>query len=192
MGKIKINKKIPMYPMTVTLVGANVEDKANFLTVVWCSIVNFRPPLIAVVLNKNHYTNKGIKETKTFSINLPSTDMVSLVDYCSIVSGREADKSTIFTTFYGTLKTAPMISECPISLECKLIETIGFATHEIFIGEIIDTYTEEGYLTNELPDVKKIKPILYSMYDNNYWKLGESIGQAFHLGKKIKPEKGKE
>lgn len=188
MKKSKIASKIPIMPMTTTLVGANVDGKPNFLTVVWCCIVNFKPPLIAIVLHKKHYTNRGIQENRTFSVNIPSIDMVSLTDYCSLVSGREADKSTIFTTFYGILKTAPMIAECPICLECKLVETVGFATHEIFIGEIIETYTEKKYLTNDLPDIKKINPILYSMYDNNYWKLGESIGQAFHLGKKFKPK----
>jgi len=188
MKKIRIEKKIPVYPTAVTLVGAQVEGKPNFLTVVWWSIVNFQPPLAAVVLNKNNYTNRGIQETKTFSINIPSEDMVGLVDYCSIISGREADKSTIFSTFYGSIKTAPMISECPITLECKLIETVGFATHDICIGEIIESYTEKKYLTNDVPDIKKVNPIIYSMYDNNYWKLGENIGKAYHIGKKYRPK----
>lgn len=188
MKKIAIEKKIPVYPMAVSLVGAQVEGKPNFLTVVWWSIVNFQPPLIAVVLNKNHYTNRGIQESKTFSINIPSEDMVSLVDYCSIFSGREADKSTIFATFYGSLKTAPMISECPITVECKLIETLGFATHDIFIGEIVEAYTEKKYLTSDVLDIKKVNPIIYTMYDNYYWKLGKNIGKAYHIGKKYKPK----
>jgi flavin reductase (DIM6/NTAB) family NADH-FMN oxidoreductase RutF len=171
--------------MAVHLVGANVEGKANFLTVVWCTIVNFQPPLIAVVLHKGHYTNKGINENKTFSVNVPSADMISLTDYCSTVSGREADKSTIFDTFYGSLKTAPMISQCPICVECKLIETMGFATHEIFIGKIINAYTEKQNMTNDVLDITKVNPIMYSMYDNNYWRLGENIGQAFHIGKTL-------
>lgn len=171
--------------MAVHLVGTNVDGKANFLTVVWCTIVNFRPPLIAVVLYKGHYTNKGINQNKTFSVNVPSADMISLTDYCSLVSGREADKSTIFDTFYGSLKSAPMISECPICLECKLMETMAFATHEMFIGEIVNTYTEQKYMTNDVLDIQKVNPIIYSMYDNNYWRLGENIGQAFHIGKTL-------
>jgi len=189
MKKIKIGAKIPKYPMPTALVGANIDNKPNFLTVVWFSMVNFQPPIIAVVLNKKHYTNKGIKKNNTFSVNFPSADMVKITDYCSIVSGHEANKSKFFKTFYGTLKTAPMIKECPLTLECKLVETIAFATHEIFLGEIIETYTEERYLTNEVLDIKKINPIIYTAYDNKYWKLGDYIGQAMHIGKGFKTKK---
>jgi flavin reductase (DIM6/NTAB) family NADH-FMN oxidoreductase RutF len=92
MKKIRIGSKIPVYPMPVALIGAHVNDKPNFLTVAWWSMVNFKPPLIAVVINKGHYTNKGIKENKTFSINIPSSEMVKATDYCSTVSGFEKDK----------------------------------------------------------------------------------------------------
>jgi flavin reductase (DIM6/NTAB) family NADH-FMN oxidoreductase RutF len=193
MKKSNLGAQVPVFPMAVTLVGANVDGKPNFLTVVWSCIVNFQPPLIGVVLYKTHYTNKGIHQNKTFSVNIPSADMVGLTDYCSMISGRDTDKSTIFETFYGSLKTAPMISQCPISLECQLKETGEFATHEIFIGEIISTYTEQKYITNEVLDITKVNPIIYSMYDNNYWRLGENIGKAFHIGKMLdrKQEKPK-
>ncbi len=190
MKKIELPARVPVFPMAVTLVGANIEGKPNFLTVVWCCIVNFNPPSIAVVLYKTHYTNKGIHQNRTFSVNIPSADMISLTDYCSMVSGREADKSTIFDTFYGSLKTAPMISQCPISLECKLIETMAFKTHEIFIGEIVKTYTEKKYMTNDALDITKVNPIIFSMYDNNYWRIGEKIGQAFHIGKTLDRQEG--
>ncbi|KPJ73918.1 hypothetical protein AMJ52_02625 [candidate division TA06 bacterium DG_78] len=186
MEKIRIGSKIPVYPMPIALVGAHVDNKPNFLTVAWWSMVNFKPPLLAVVINKGHYTNNGIKENKTFSVNIPSSDMVKATDYCSTVSGFEEDKSTLFKIFYGELKTAPMIEESPLSCECKLIQTVEFASHEVFIGEIVTTYSEEQYLTHERPDIKKINPILYSMYDNKYWKLGEHIGVAMHIGKNYK------
>jgi flavin reductase (DIM6/NTAB) family NADH-FMN oxidoreductase RutF len=189
MPKAKITSKIPVYPMPVVILGANVQGKANFLTVVWLSMVNFKPPIIAVVLNKGHYTNKGIHESKTFSVNFPSTELLELTDYCSIVSGYDHDKSKIAKVFYGELENAPMIEECPLTIECKIIETIEFATHEVCFGEIIAAYGDKVILTHERPDVAKIKPILYSMYDNCYWEMGKSIGRAMHVGKRFKPTK---
>lgn len=183
MKKIKIDKKIPSYPTPTTLVGAHVEKKVNFITISWLSVLNYEPPMIAIVLNKDHYTNNGIKENKTFSINIPSVDMVKATDYCSTVSGYDADKSKLFDIFYGSLKTAPMITECPLTLACKLVQTLEFATHDVFVGEIIEMYTDEQYMTHGHPDIKKINPIIYSHYDNKYWKLGEFIGQARHIGK---------
>ena len=187
MPKETVGSKLPVYPMPVIIVGANVKDKANFLTVVWFSMVNFEPPTIAVVLNKGHYTNGGIRQNKTFSINVPSIKSLETTDYCSVVSGFDQDKSRIFDVFYGDLKNAPMITECPISAECRVVQTLEFATHEVFFGEIVKTYAESGILTNGRPDVGKTDPILYSMYDNNYWALGKNVGRAMQIGKRFKP-----
>jgi len=172
--------------MPVMIVGAEVENKPNFLTVVWFSMVNFKPPTIAVILNKAHYTNKGIYKNKTFSINIPTTQLIEATDYCSVVSGYDHDKSKVFDVFYGELKNAPMIQECPLTAECRVIQTLQFATHEVFVGEIVKTYADDAVLTHEHPDIAKIKPILYSMYDNCYWEMGKSIGRAMHIGKRLK------
>ncbi len=53
------------------------------------------------------------------------------------------------------------------------------------IGEIIETYVNQELLTNGFPDIKKINPLIYSM-DNNYWEIGNFIGNAFNIGKNIK------
>jgi flavin reductase (DIM6/NTAB) family NADH-FMN oxidoreductase RutF len=62
------------------------------------------------------------------------------VDYCGIVSGKDTDKSSLFALFYGDLKTAPMIKEASLNLECSLVRTIEFHTNYFFIGEIKGTY----------------------------------------------------
>jgi flavin reductase (DIM6/NTAB) family NADH-FMN oxidoreductase RutF len=183
MGKTKMHSKIPAYPMPVALVGAQVKDKPNFLTVAWFSMVNFKPPHIMVVLNKGHYTNQGIFENKTFSVNIPSEDMISMTDYCSTVSGRDADKSTLFKTFYGVLKNAPLIEECPVASECRLTSTTELPTHDIFIGEIVETYVNTESLSNGIPDLSKVKPIVYTLYGNQYRAIGRTIGEAMHIGK---------
>ena len=186
MEKIAIGAKTFLYPMPTTLVGANVGGKPNYLTVAYCGIVQHNPALIAVSSGKKHYTNAGIKENGTFSVNIPSEELVTITDYCGIVSGTSVDKSILFEPFYGKLKTAPMIKECPLNLECKLVQTLDYGgSAEIFIGEIVEAYSEEQYLTNGLPDIKKIKPIVFSMHDNTYWKIGEHLAPAFKIGKKF-------
>jgi flavin reductase (DIM6/NTAB) family NADH-FMN oxidoreductase RutF len=190
MEKIPIGAKTFLYPNPTTLVGANVRGKPNFLAIGYCGIVQHSPAMIAVGSSKAHYTNAGIKENGTFSVNIPSEEMVRITDYCGIVSGKTVDKSTLFETFYGTLGTAPMIKECPINLECKLVQTLDYGyTHEVFIGEIVEAYSEERYLTGGLPDIKKIKPIVFSMHDYNYWKIGEHLGRGFNIGKKFRTTK---
>lgn len=186
-NKVDLGAKIAPYPMPVVLVGANVKGKANFLAVAWFTAAGISPPKVAIALNKAHYTNQGIKDNKTFSVNVPSEDMVKAIDYCGLVSGLKGDKSGVFEVFYGKLKTAPMIAECPVSLECSLDKVVDNGGHEMFVGEIVSTFTEEKYLTAGAVDLKKVKPLLLSMNDALYCGLGEPMAKAWEAGKDYKP-----
>ena len=183
MAKKELGRKPFLFPMPVVLVGANVKGKPNYLTAAWVNIVNYDPPMIMAALNKVRYTSIGIKENQTFSVNVPSADMVKITDYCGLFSGHKTDKSLLFESFYGKLKTAPLIAECPVNLECRLIQTVELKTHEVFIGEIIETYAEENFLSNGAPDLKKINPFVFSISGDSYYQLGELLARAHHVGK---------
>jgi flavin reductase (DIM6/NTAB) family NADH-FMN oxidoreductase RutF len=187
MDKISIAPRTFLYPMPLVLIGAEVSGKPNYTTIAYCGIAQNNPPMISIASNKAHYSNTGIKENGTFSVNIPSEDMVTIVDFVGLNSGKYVDKSTLFEHFYGTLKTAPMIKECPLNLECRLVTIVDLkGANELIIGEIVGAYAEDNYLTNGLPDIAKIKPIIFSMHDNNYWKLGGHLGRAWNIGKGFK------
>ena len=95
------------------------------------------------------------------------------------------DKSGLFETFYGKLETAPMIQECPVSFECKVIRTVELPKDELFIGEIVATYCDESCLTEGVPDLKKINPLVLLMPDRKYVALGQEVGSAWKIGKKL-------
>jgi flavin reductase (DIM6/NTAB) family NADH-FMN oxidoreductase RutF len=141
---------------------------------------------ISLGMNKVHYTNTGIKENGTFSVNIPSIQMVKETDYCGLVSGKKVDKAELFEIFYGRLETAPMITKCPLNMECRLIQTVDFPKHDIFIGEIVETYCDEEYLTEGVVDFSKVQPILFVMNDRGYWKLEKKFAKAWEIGKEFK------
>ena len=183
-NKVDLGSKIASYPMPVVLVGANVNEKPNFLAIGWFVNAGYKPPKVAVVLNKAHYTNQGIKENRTFSVCIPSDDMIVATDYCGLFSGAKVDKSTVFDVFYGKLKTAPMITECPVNLECRLDKMVDNGQHEMFIGDVVSTYTEEKYLTDGTLDLQKTKPFILAAQE--YYTLCEPKCKAFSVGKKFK------
>jgi flavin reductase (DIM6/NTAB) family NADH-FMN oxidoreductase RutF len=186
MDKINLGASIPAYPMPVSLVGAHVDGRPNFLAVAWFTMAGYKPPRIAITLGKGHFTNPGIKANKAFSVCLPSEDMVAATDYCGIVSGKKTDKSELFDLFYGELKTAPMIRDCPLNMECRLVEVIESGLNEIFLGDIIGSYTEERFLTGGKMDFKKMKPLILSQPDTSYWGLGKPLARAWSVGKEYK------
>ena len=71
MEKINLGATIPAYPMPVSLVGAMVEGKPNFMAVAWFTMASYKPPRMAIVLGKWHHTNTGIRENKTYSVCIP-------------------------------------------------------------------------------------------------------------------------
>lgn len=81
MEKVKIDPNAFVYPMAVVLIGAMVKEKPNFMTVAWVSRVNYRPPMIAFASGNAHYTNSGIKENKTFSVNIPGRSLIKETDH---------------------------------------------------------------------------------------------------------------
>ena len=126
----------------------------------WVSRVNGDPPLVGCGLGKHRYTAKGIEESRIFSINYPSADMITETDYCGIVSGKNTDKSSIFGIFYGEQTQVPMIAECPLTIECRLVQVVENQTHNFYIGEIVGTYADEKILDNDKPDIKKLNPLV--------------------------------
>lgn len=182
-SKIKLGAYPFIYPMPTVIVGSLVNGKPNFITISYVGIVQHKPPMASVTLINSHYTNQGIKENKSFSINIPDTRLLKETDFLGMNSGSSVDKASLFNVFYGELKSAPMISETPINLECKLVDIIDLKNNnDIFIGEIVETYSSKKYLRKGRPYLKHLDPILFSINSNSYYKIGRRIGKAWQEG----------
>ena len=121
MKKVQINPLPLILPIPAVLVGTYVAGKPNYSAIGNCGIVCFGPPVIYVSSLNHHYTNRGVRASQAFSVNLPSVDLAEKVDYCGIVSGHRVDKSNLFATFPGVAGETPLIVDCPVNLECKVI-----------------------------------------------------------------------
>ena len=188
--KVTLGPRPLVYPMPSFLVGASVEGRANFMAVAWGGIACSRPPMVSVALQHHRYTYRGIKEKGTFSVNIPSQDQVRETDYCGIASGASGDKNEVcgFKVFYGKLETAPMIEQCPLNLECKVVHVLDLGSHALIIGEVIETYIDSDCLTGGEPDAAKIKPLIYSEGPlAQYQAFGEVLAPAFNVGRRLKP-----
>lgn len=172
--------------MPIAIIGALVNNRPNFMTVAWFNRFNGNPPIWGICFGKKAYTLEGIRANKLFSINIPDVNLIEKADYCGITSGRDVDKSKLFNVFYGELETAPMIEECPLSLECRVFNIIELPGTTLVLAEIINAYTEEQYLREGKLDIKKIQPFVFSQPDNKYWVVGEMVADAFSIGKEMK------
>jgi flavin reductase (DIM6/NTAB) family NADH-FMN oxidoreductase RutF len=184
MEKTKLGPQTLLFPMPAVLVGAQVNETANFMTAAWCGIAASTPPALTVALRPARFTLAGVQATGTFSINVPSADMAKVVDYCGIYSGHREDKSGLFQVDYGVLQTAPLIRECPVNLECKVLHALDLGSHRLIVGEIVESHVRSDCMVDGQPDAAKIDPIVYLTGNQQYCRLGEMVGRAFSIGKK--------
>ena len=189
MQKVKIGPQTLLYPKPALLIGALVDGKPNFMTVAWAGIANMNPPMLSMAIRAERYTYKGISKNRTFSVNIPSQDQAKETDYCGIISGSRTDKVADcgFSVFYGEMKTAPMIGECPVNLECSLQEELKFDTHVLCVGRIEEVHVSEGCLTEGKPDVSKIRPLVFATgVERAYYKMGERLATAYQVGRQVR------
>jgi flavin reductase (DIM6/NTAB) family NADH-FMN oxidoreductase RutF len=183
MKKVKFGPDNLIYPMPAILVGAVVDNKPNFITIAWSGIACSNPPMITVGMRPARHTLKGIMDNQVFSVNVPSLKLVKEVDYCGLFSGKKTDKSEVFNVFYNENKNIPLIEECPVNMECRLVHTKELGTHILVVGEITESHVSENCITDGFPDAEKIDPVIYVTHQRYYYGLGKKNEKAFSIGK---------
>ncbi len=177
---------IPVRP--ILLAGANVGGKPNFLEIGGGGLLSSEPPIIAVPIRHKQYTLKGVLENMTFSVNIPSVELAKEADYCGIVSGANTDKvrDCNFKISYGKLNTAPMIDQCPVTMECSVMQIIRSDIHSIIIGRVEGTYISEELLKEGKPDFDSLAPLLWFREKGEYFTIGQSVGKSRSIGQELK------
>ena len=109
--------------------------------------------MIIVALRPSRYSHEIIKETKNFVVNLPTKDFKREFDYLGSVSGYDEDKLTSINTTDADVINAPILTDCPVNIECSVVDSIQPGSHELFIGKVEKVHCDEEYLTED-NDVK--------------------------------------
>lgn len=182
--KRNIGSILALYPTPAVIIGALVNEKANWLLAGHLGIIGHDH--IMVSMHKAHFTNQGVKETNKLSINIVNENLLVRADYVGCVSGSKTDKSDIFIWHSGETGT-PVIDDSPLTMECEVVDNYETDTFDCFICKIINTYAEEDILDKKgKVDYNKLKPILFEMPTYSYLKTGEMIGKCTSFGQKYK------
>ncbi|MDD5219866.1 MAG: flavin reductase family protein [Candidatus Bipolaricaulis sp.] len=181
-----------IFPYLPVLVGVNVDGKPNYITIGLIGWLCY--DTLAISVGHQQYSRRGLEENRTFSVNQVGAKQVRELDFCGTASGRTVDKAALFATFYGETETAPMIDECPINVECRVIQTLIRPVHTVFLGEVVAVHARDDCLANGIPDVTRMEPIFYAPDPSqgkpvySYWALGERLGRAYEVGNGLQPK----
>ena len=178
-GKIDIGNKPALYPMPVTVIGAEVQGKVNWLVVTHVSIIGHDRLLLS--MSKNHYTNQGIKKSGKLSVSLVSREMLPQADYVGRISGASADKSQVFD-YHWDRNGSPVIDSSPLTMECEvedIYETDGF---DNFICSVVTTYATPDIIDKQgRLDYTRLKSVLFEFPTHSYLATGETIGKCLKV-----------
>ncbi len=135
----------------VLVTCADEQGKPNIITIAASAPCSANPPTIGVAVAPARYSHGLIAARKEFGVNIPRRADLEKADLCGCISGREGDKfaRARFTPLPGLVISVPLIAECPVNLECRLVHTAHLGSHDWFIGEVVSARADESVVKGE-------------------------------------------
>ena len=179
MNKRSIKPFRPVHPSPAALITSISEDgRPNIITLGEVFNVSIRSPVIVgIAIAKPRYSHELITATREYVVNLPTAAMVEAVDLCGTISGRDVDKFAEFglTPVPAEKVRPPLIAECPVSIECRVIGIQEIGDHDLFLGEAVAEHVAEDALDDDgRIVVGKLDALCY--LHGEYWSCGAKLG----------------
>ncbi len=181
MSKKEVNPGTFLYPVPAVMVScADRKGNANIIAIAWVGVMSSDPPMVGIGVRSNRHSHPLITDSGEFVVNIPSAEQASALDYTGVVSGRDCDKfadTGLTAAKASVLEYAPMIEECPISLECKVTDRLPLGSHDYFVGEVVRVHVDEAW-TSESGTFSVVPEQLMAYAQGRYYRLGEEIGRG--------------
>lgn len=139
MQKTQANLKSCLQPVPKVLVSCRGADgKNNALAVAYACNCSYDPPMVMVGIVPSRHSYQMVKDAGCFVVNLVGTDQKDMFDYLGSHSGRDGDKLAALgaSLAEGEKVNAPLLADCPVNIECTVVDSIMTGSHEMFVGKI--------------------------------------------------------
>lgn len=145
--------KARIKPMPNTIVSCRKDGHDNALAVGVASVASIDPVMVMIGIIPSRFSYDMVKDTGKFVVNIPTKEFSEKYMYLGTVSGRDEDKLASINTTDADIIDAPILTDCPVNIECSVVDSIQPGSHELFIGKVEKVHCDEEYLT-ENNDVK--------------------------------------
>ena len=143
---------LALQPVPQTIVSVRDKDgRNNALVVGFTANVSLDPAMVMVGIVPSRFSHHMVKENPCFVINLPDKNFKKEYDYLGSKSGADGDKFVALDLKWedGKYVNAPVLTDCPVSIECSVVDSVMPGTHELFIGKIETVHVDERYLDSK-------------------------------------------
>lgn len=152
MMKSEAIKKSCLQPMPRVLISCRDKDgRDNALAVAYCCNCSYDPPMVMVGIVPSRYSHHIVKETGCFVVNLVSQSYAETFYELGKRSGRDEDKMANLhvKTQDGLKVAAPILVDCPVNIECSVVDSILTGSHEMFVGRIEYVHADQSLLLDD-------------------------------------------
>ena len=191
MAKITWKGSALLAPVPPVMVTCGDMENSNIITVGWTGIINTHPPRVSIAVRPTRHSYNLIKESGEFIINLTPASLIRECDYCGIFTGAKVDKfeKTGLHKAPASAVACPLIEECPLALECKVIDILPQGTHDLFLAEVVAVDVDDSIL-DENGKLCMDRAGLAAYAHGEYFALGEKLGTFGFSAAKNKKRKG--
>lgn len=181
-------------PVPPCMVTCGEGESANIITIAWTGIINTVPPKTYISVRPTRHSYGLIKESGEFVVNLTPAALIRAADYCGVYTGKKVnkfEKCGLHQEPASAVK-CPILSESPLSLECRVTDVIPLGSHEMFLADIVAIDVDES-LIDEQGKLHLERAGLAAFAHGEYFELEKKIGTfGFSVKKKKKrtPKKG--
>ena len=176
-------------PQPVLIIGTyNNDGTPNAMNAAWGGQWDSKEIMICM---GSHATTENLNRYGEFTVAFATKDTMVAADFVGIVSGKndpEKMQKTGWTAIKSEHVNAPVFTEFPMTLECRILRKIDETKDGYnLIAEIVNILVDEAYLAEDgKPDVEKMQLISYEPVHHGYLVMGERVGNAFADGKRLK------
>ncbi|WP_019142589.1 flavin reductase family protein [Noviherbaspirillum massiliense] len=127
------------------LVSSAHGTTVNVMAAAWSMPLDFSPPKVAVVIDRNTLTRQLVEGSGEFALNIPSREMAKATLAAGSVSGRELDKFRAhgLQTFAADKIGAPLLDGCLGWLECRVLPEPQIQDrYDLFLGEVVAAWAD--------------------------------------------------
>lgn len=180
--KVRIEPDRPVYPTPAALITtADKDGKPNIITLGEVFNVGIKDPtILGIAVRPHRYSYQLIQQTGEFCVNLPPVTILRQVDLVGTRSGKtgiDKFKEYGLTPMPADEITPPLIAECPVNLECRVISMTTVGDHELILGECVAAHVDEDKLDDKMkPFIEKMQTFIYA--ENAYYEVGKKIASA--------------
>ncbi|MCI0562528.1 MAG: flavin reductase family protein, partial [Nitrososphaera sp.] len=136
----------------------------NVMAAEWTMQISYDPMLVAIFVHDSP-TYRNMMECRVFGVNIASENQAELVNVAGGYSGVELQKLAIpglFRTYKAARIDVPMVSDCVLNAECKVMTTRRLGDHIMVVGRVVTAKFDE-----------EKSPLIYTR--GNYRKLSIKI-----------------